>query len=94
MEIYNVFCLNRVFTEMFIEMLSTFHMTFVQISDFDWLPGLQKRETFEKMLQKSSQKPYLWMKRVLCIHISKKYYKKVSSNHLDFDKITYFDRLS
>ena len=51
MEIYNVFCLNRDFTEMFTEVSSTFHMTFVQISDFDRLPGLQKGQTFEKMLK-------------------------------------------
>ena len=27
------------FTEMFIELSSTFHMTFVQIGIFDWLSG-------------------------------------------------------
>ena len=30
------------FTEMFIELSSTFHMTFVQIGEFDWLSGRQK----------------------------------------------------
>ena len=44
--------LEFMFTEMFIEMLtemlqkyllsSTFHMSFVQITEFDWLPGRQK----------------------------------------------------
>ena len=36
-----------------------FHMTFVQISEFDWLSGRQKGSVFVKMLKKtSSQKPY------------------------------------
>ena len=30
------------FTEMFIEKSSTFHMTFVQIGEFDWLLGGKK----------------------------------------------------
>ena len=43
----NFFCLNGYnwnlfFTEMFIEKCSTFHMAFVQIAEFDWLPGQQK----------------------------------------------------
>ena len=45
-EIDNFFCLNGdvwiFFTEMFIEKCSTFHETFVQIAEFDWLPGRQK----------------------------------------------------
>ena len=36
------------FTEMFIELSSTFHMTFVQISEFDWLSGRQKGSIFVK----------------------------------------------
>ena len=36
------------FTEMFIELSSTFHMTFVQIGEFDWLSGRQKGSIFEK----------------------------------------------
>ena len=43
MEIFGIF-----FTEMFIELSSTFHMTFVQIGVFDWLPGRQKGSIFEK----------------------------------------------
>ena len=35
---------------MFIEQSSTFHMAFVQITDFDWLPGRQKSKLLEKML--------------------------------------------
>ena len=31
-----------IFTEMIIELSSTFHMAFVQITEFDWLPGRQK----------------------------------------------------
>ena len=31
--------LECIFTEMFIEQSSTFHMNFVQIVEFDWLPG-------------------------------------------------------
>ena len=34
--------------EMFIELSSTFHMTFVQIGVFDWLSGRQKGSIFEK----------------------------------------------
>ena len=30
------------FTEMFIEYFSTFHMTFVQIGEFDWFSGGKK----------------------------------------------------
>ena len=29
----------NIFTEMFIEQSSVFHMKFVQIAKFDWLPG-------------------------------------------------------
>ena len=36
------------FTEMFIELSFTFHMTFVQIGVFDWLSGRQKGSIFEK----------------------------------------------
>ena len=40
------FCLNGelefIFKEMFIEKSSIFHMAFVQIAEFDWLPGQQK----------------------------------------------------
>ena len=37
-----------------------FHMAFVQFTEFDWLPGRQKRVNFrEKNVKKSSfQKPY------------------------------------
>ena len=35
-------------TEMFIEKSSTFHMIFVQISEFDWLSGRQKGSIFVK----------------------------------------------
>ena len=35
------------FTEMFIELSSTFHMTFVQIGVFNWLSGRQKGSIFE-----------------------------------------------
>ena len=43
MEIFGNF-----FTEMFIELSSTFHMTFVQIGVFDWLSGRQKGSIFVK----------------------------------------------
>ena len=36
---------------MFIEKSSTFHMTFVQIGEFDWLSGLQKGSIFVKMFK-------------------------------------------
>ena len=51
-EIESFFCLNGdiwiFFTEMFIDLSSTFHMTFVQIGIFDWLSGRQKRVNFRK----------------------------------------------
>ena len=39
------------FTEMFIEYSSTFHTTFVEISEFDWLSGRQKGSIFVKMFK-------------------------------------------
>ena len=36
---------------MFIELSSTFHMTFVQIGEFDWLSGRQKGSIFVKMFK-------------------------------------------
>ena len=55
-EIYNFFLshwgyLEFVFTEMFIELSSTFHTTFVQIGEFDWLSGRQKGSIFVKMFK-------------------------------------------
>ena len=38
-------------TEMFIEYSSTFHMTFVQIGEFDWLSGRQKGSIFVNRLK-------------------------------------------
>ena len=35
------------FTEMCIEQSSVFHVNFVQITDFDWLPGRHKALIFE-----------------------------------------------
>ena len=43
MEIFGIF-----FTEMFIELSSAFHMTFVQIGVFDCLSGRQKGSIFVK----------------------------------------------
>ena len=37
------------FTEMFIEESPTFHMTFVQIGEFDWLSARQKGSIFVKI---------------------------------------------
>ena len=36
---------------MFIEYSSTFHMTFVQIGEFDWLSGRQKGLIFVKLFK-------------------------------------------
>ena len=36
---------------MFIESSTTFHMTFVQIGEFDWLSGRQKGLNFVKMFK-------------------------------------------
>ena len=40
-----------IFTEMFIEWSSMFHITFVQIVVFDWLSGRQKGSIFVKMFK-------------------------------------------
>ena len=45
--IFGFFC----FTEMFIEYSSTFHKTFVQIGEFDWLSGRLKGSIFVKMFK-------------------------------------------
>ena len=52
-EIDNFFCLIGdiwifFFTEMFIEKSSTFHATFVQIGEFDWLSAQRKGSIFVK----------------------------------------------
>ena len=39
------------FTEMFIMLSSTFHTTFVQIREFDWLSARQKGSIFVKMFK-------------------------------------------
>ena len=39
------------YLEMFIEQSSTFHMNFVQIAEFDWLPGRHKRLLFVKIFK-------------------------------------------
>ena len=39
------------FTEMFIELSSKFHTTFVQMGGFDWLSGRQKGSIFVKMFK-------------------------------------------
>ena len=45
--IFGFFC----FTEMFIEYSSTFHKTFVQIGEFDWLSGRLKGSILVKMFR-------------------------------------------
>ena len=53
-EIDNFFCLIGIFgffTEMFIELSSTFHTTFVQIGELDWLSARQKGTIFVKMFK-------------------------------------------
>ena len=40
--------LEFIFIELFIDMSFTFHKTFVQIAEIDWLPGRQKGLMFEK----------------------------------------------
>ena len=54
-EIDNFFCLIEdiliCFTEMFIEKSSMFHMTFVQIGEFDGLSWRQKGSIFVKMFK-------------------------------------------
>ena len=49
----------NIFAEMFIEKSCTFHMTFVKIAKFCWLPGRLKKGKFlkKKVKKSSSQKP-------------------------------------
>ena len=53
-----------IFTEMFIEKSSTFHMAFVQIAEFDWLPGQLKGLILEKISE-----TIRWMKLILYIYV-------------------------
>ena len=53
------------FTEMFIAVFSTFHMTFVQISDFDWLPGLQKSKCLKEKKRKEKENASRFSKVIL-----------------------------
>ena len=63
-EIDNFFCLTGIiwnfFTEMFIELSSTFYMTFVQIGEFDWLLGRQKGSIFVKMFKNLFLRNHIW----------------------------------
>ena len=45
---------------MFIELSSTFHMTFVQIGEFDWLFGRQKGSIFIKMFKNIFLRNHIW----------------------------------
>ena len=48
----------------------TFHKTFVQIAEFDWLPGRQKGIFFRKNVKKIFFSENIrWMKLILCIHV-------------------------
>ena len=49
--------LKNFFTEMLIEYTSMFHMTFVQIGEFDWLSGRQKGSIFVKMFNQRTNGP-------------------------------------
>ena len=64
-EIDNFFCLIGdiwifIFTEMFIDKSSTFHMTFVKIGEFDWLLGWQKGSIFVKMFKNLLLRNHIW----------------------------------
>ena len=48
------------FTEMFIEQSSTFHMTFFQIGELDWLFGRQKGSIFVKMFKNLRFRNHIW----------------------------------
>ena len=48
------------FTEMFIESSSTFHMTFVQIGEFDWLLEQQKGSIFVIFFKSLLLRNHLW----------------------------------
>ena len=48
------------FTEMFIELSSTFHMAFVQIGLFDWLSGRQKGQFSKKKRLKIFFSETIW----------------------------------
>ena len=48
------------FTEMYIELSSTFHTTFVQIGEFDWLSARQKGSIFVKMFKNLLLRNHEW----------------------------------
>ena len=48
------------FTEMFIKKSSAFHMTFVQIDEFDWWLGRQKGSIFVKMFKNLLLRNHIW----------------------------------
>ena len=45
-----------------------FHMTFVQIGEFDWLSGLQKWSIFVKILKKNLLRNHKGVKLKLGMH--------------------------
>ena len=53
---------------MFVEYSSTFHKTFVQIGEFDWLSGLLKGSTFVKCLSIFFSETIRGKEPKLCIH--------------------------
>ena len=53
---------------MFIEKSSTFHLTFVQIGEFDWLSGRHKGLIFVKMFKNLLLRNRIGMKPKLGIH--------------------------
>ena len=57
------------FTKMFIA-FTTFHKTFVQVSEFDWLPGRQKGLIFVRMLKIFGSETVRWIKLILCICVN------------------------
>ena len=64
-EIDNFFCLIGdiwifFFTEMYIEQSSTFHTTFVQIGEFDWLSARQKGSIFVKLFKNLLLRNHKW----------------------------------
>ena len=62
MEIFGIYF----FTEMFIK----FYKAFVQIIEFDWLPGRQKGLIFNKNVKKILLSETIqWMKLILCVHV-------------------------
>ena len=63
-----LFCLKGIIWNLFFKLQksSTFHMAFVQIAEFDWLPGLLNGLILEKVYSSEIMR---WMKLLLYVYV-------------------------